>query len=435
MKAFYQLCVLIGLVLRAQSGPTPATTGKEEKVLTLKVTGNWDAETLEVMREPQAVASGDSYNVAPDVYKWPTNQLTYRIESYTSDMSQAEVDDSIARAFQVWAEVTPLRFTRIYSGVADIMISFVVGDHSDNSPFSGQGDFVAHAFFPSPGLGGDIHFDDEETFSFSSSHGYNLFLVTAHEVGHALGLHHTTDPGALMYKFYSSRNAEKFILPQHDVDAIHALYGPNPDKPVDPEKPEPTRPVTPNACDSNLVLDAVTMLRGEMLFFKKGLFWRTQPFSNQIEQHLIQSFWPGAPENIDAAYENPSDDMVYLFKGQKVWALFGYDIVQGYPKTLQSIGLPAKLKRITAALYDHDTGKALLFSGKHYYSYNAIKKKMDKDSPKRVDDLFPGMTTKVTAAFQYRGFTYLYSGSHMYEFDTGARKLIRVLKNNYFLPC
>lgn len=42
-------------------------------------------------------------------------------------MSVAEVDTSIEKALQVWAHVTPLRFTRIYSGVADIMISFVVG--------------------------------------------------------------------------------------------------------------------------------------------------------------------------------------------------------------------------------------------------------------------------------------------------------------------
>ncbi len=39
-------------------------------------------------------------------------------------MSVPEVDDSIEKALQVWAKVTPLRFTRIYSGTADIMISF-----------------------------------------------------------------------------------------------------------------------------------------------------------------------------------------------------------------------------------------------------------------------------------------------------------------------
>lgn len=43
--------------------------------------------------------------------------------------------------------------------------------------------------------------------------------------------------------------------------------GENPDK--DPEQPEP--PTTPDACDTNLVLDAVTTLRGEMFFFKDKL--------------------------------------------------------------------------------------------------------------------------------------------------------------------
>lgn len=50
--------------------------------------------------------------------------LSYRIENYTPDMPVSEVDDSIEKALQVWAKVTPLIFTRIYSGTADIMISF-----------------------------------------------------------------------------------------------------------------------------------------------------------------------------------------------------------------------------------------------------------------------------------------------------------------------
>lgn len=45
--------------------------------------------------------------------------------------------------------------------------------------------------------------------------------------------------------------------------------GPNPDKPVEPSKPNPP-PVTPSACDRTLVLDAVATLRGERLFFKDG---------------------------------------------------------------------------------------------------------------------------------------------------------------------
>ena len=44
--------------------------------------------------------------------------------NYTPDMSVSEVDDSIERALQVWAKVTPLSFIRVNSGTADIMISF-----------------------------------------------------------------------------------------------------------------------------------------------------------------------------------------------------------------------------------------------------------------------------------------------------------------------
>ena len=42
--------------------------------------------------------------------------------------------------------------------------------------------------------------------------------------------------------------------------------GRNPEK--DPGQPGPEAPMTPDACDSTMVLDAVTTLRGEMLFFK-----------------------------------------------------------------------------------------------------------------------------------------------------------------------
>lgn len=50
--------------------------------------------------------------------------LSSRIENYSPDMSQAEVDQSMEKALQVWAKVTPLRFTRVSSGIADIMVSF-----------------------------------------------------------------------------------------------------------------------------------------------------------------------------------------------------------------------------------------------------------------------------------------------------------------------
>lgn len=50
-----------------------------------------------------------------------------RIESYTKDMHPANVDRAIEKAFNLWSQVTPLTFTKIFEGEADIMISFVYG--------------------------------------------------------------------------------------------------------------------------------------------------------------------------------------------------------------------------------------------------------------------------------------------------------------------
>lgn len=53
--------------------------------------------------------------------------------------------------------------------------------------------------------------------------------------------------------------------------------------------------------------------------------------------------------------------------GQKVWALYGYDIEKGYPKSLSIMGLPETVKKVSAVLSDPDTGKTLFFVGEYYY--------------------------------------------------------------------
>lgn len=50
--------------------------------------------------------------------------LSVRIVNYTPDLTKAEVEKAFRKAFKVWSDVTPLNFTRIRSGTADIMISF-----------------------------------------------------------------------------------------------------------------------------------------------------------------------------------------------------------------------------------------------------------------------------------------------------------------------
>lgn len=53
--------------------------------------------------------------------------------------------------------------------------------------------------------------------------GYSLFLVAAHEFGHALGLDHSSVPEALMYPMYSFTEGPP--LHEDDVKGIQHLYG------------------------------------------------------------------------------------------------------------------------------------------------------------------------------------------------------------------
>ncbi|MEE6510486.1 hypothetical protein FKM82_030266 [Ascaphus truei] len=430
LKRFYDLKTEGVPVGRKKNGNSLTEKLKQmQEFFGLNVTGKMNQATIEMMEKPRCgVNDIGHYNTIPKSSAWQKTDLTYRILNFTPDMAQADVERSIKRAFKVWSDVTPLKFTRIYNEMSDIEISFAAGDHSDNSPFDGPDGILAHAFQPGNGIGGDTHFDEDETWT-NSQRTYNLFLVAAHEFGHSLGLSHSNDPGALMYPTYSSTDPNQFHLPQDDINAIQYLYGESSNPVV------PTGPTTPSKCDSNTVFDAVTTLRGEMFFFINRFFWRKHPQAPEAELHYIQSFWPSLPAGIQAAYENPIKDEVVVFKGSKYWALNGFDVVQGYPHNIHKLGFPRTVKAIDAAVHIEDLEKTYFFVADKYWSYDEERQTMDTGFPRLIAEDFPGISGKIHATFYSKGFLYFFSGKWQFEYSIRSKRVMRVLRSNSWLGC
>ncbi|CAF4587828.1 unnamed protein product [Rotaria sp. Silwood1] len=122
-----------------------------------------------------------------------------------------KINRQIERSFNDWARYTKLTFRQAAEHEdADFNLAFEYGEHSDGSIFDGRDGTLAHAFYPWQHNRGQIHFDSTEKWTDKyNGKGYNLRLVTSHEVGHSLGLEHNTDnKKSLMYPFYN------LILPE-----------------------------------------------------------------------------------------------------------------------------------------------------------------------------------------------------------------------------
>ena len=158
-----------------------------------------------------------------------SQELTYRIENYTPDIPAEEVDNTIAKAIDMWSSASGLTIKREDNPdmSADIRIHFVRGFHGDTRPADGPGAELAHAFFPGADdqdLAGDVHIDDDDTFAVNGGNGIDLLWLAVHELGHSLGLDHTYHPDSVMFAYYTGYRHD-LKLDSDDIQGVQRLYG------------------------------------------------------------------------------------------------------------------------------------------------------------------------------------------------------------------
>jgi hypothetical protein len=155
--------------------------------------------------------------------------LGYYFQRLTQKLPEAQVRAEILRAMQEWSRVASVTFNPATGPYQErtLNLLFATGSHGDAYPFDGPGNVLAHTFYPAPPnaepLAGDLHFDDAEEWVAGpdlTPSSVDLYSVTLHELGHALGLGHSDVPGSVMYPYYRRATT----LTTEDVQAILGLY-------------------------------------------------------------------------------------------------------------------------------------------------------------------------------------------------------------------
>lgn len=423
-----------------------------QKMANIPITGVIDTATKEMMKRPRCgvrddVGTSDNARrkkrYALHGSKWSKTQLTYKISKYGSKISKKDVDTEVDRAFAIWSDVSPLTFVRYESGSVDIDIRFEKSWHGDNNPFDGQGQTLAHAFFPQ--YGGDAHFDDDEPWTINVPDGVDFFQVAVHEFGHSLGLAHSNVYSALMAPFYKGYTPD-FALGRDDVLAIQALYGsprytpkptteyaPKPTQPwqvPDINTPEPwtERPTTddrlttptrspvvniPHIC-RHANIDAITRLKnGDTYVFKGNHHYRLTRYGiDRGYPRRISWDFRGVEGPIDAAV-TWDNGYTYIFKGDEYWKFENTKRIYGPNKI--SVGFRGVPDNIDAAVVWSGNGKTYFFKDGYYWRYSG--RNVEYGYPRPVS-VWRGLPSKITAAFKWEnGRTYFFSGDQYYRYN------------------
>ncbi|XP_073861247.1 matrix metalloproteinase-24 isoform X2 [Macaca fascicularis] len=375
----------------------------------IPVTGVLDQTTIEWMKKPRCGVPDHPHlsrrrrnkRYALTGQKWRQKHITYSIHNYTPKVGELDTRKAIRQAFDVWQKVTPLTFEEVpYHEIksdrkeADIMIFFASGFHGDSSPFDGEGGFLAHAYFPGPGIGGDTHFDSDEPWTLGNAN---------HDGPPAEPLEPTRPLPTLPVRRIHSPSERK-----HERQ-------PRPPRP--PLGDRPSTPGTkPNICDGNF--NTVALFRGEMFVFKDRWFWRLR--NNRVQEGYpmqIEQFWKGLPARIDAAYER-ADGRFVFFKGDKYWVFKEVTVEPGYPHSLGELGSCLPREGIDTALRWEPVGKTYFFKGERYWRYSEERRATDPGYPKPIT-VWKGIPQAPQGAFISKEgyYTYFYKGRDYWKFD------------------
>ncbi|KTF96912.1 hypothetical protein cypCar_00008625 [Cyprinus carpio] len=372
--------------LQAWTAVTQAVK-KMQRFAGLNDTGVLDEETVQLMQTPRCSLPDDddqtiqtstlhsdmqNQRMKRAVSTWTRRNINWRLRSYpaSSKLSREMIRSLVYYALRVWADPTLLEFHEVVvrgPEGADLQIDFLHGPHGDGYPFDGAGGSVGHAFFPSdPGRAGGVHLDAEEEWAFRqpATEGTDLFTVLVHELGHALGLTHSSARQSVMRSYYQGPLGDPlhFSLGHHDLQHITALYGKRgnhvpTDRPLVKETQSRHRHggihklthmyrhahshLHSSVDRCNTSFDAVAKIRGEIFFFKGQNMWRVSRGGLvSVRAVPVQRLWSALPSSLPplrAVMERHTDHAIIFISGSQVWLFKDLSLQEGFPQPLSTL--------------------------------------------------------------------------------------------------
>jgi len=176
-----------------------------------------------------------SYEISP--YSWDNSTpITWGIMSASDSCLQGgalepcqDMNDfmpagflgEVERAFDAWSSVANIQF----AFTADISQAMIRMGGVD---IDGPSNVLAYSYYPTnpapSSFAGDVFFDWGESWTIGTA-GIDIFWTALHEIGHTIGIEHSTIANTIMYAYY---NPSVTGLTADDIAAAQAIYGPSP---------------------------------------------------------------------------------------------------------------------------------------------------------------------------------------------------------------
>merc|ERR1712117_710821 len=337
----------------------------------LNQTGELDPVTVELMGTPRCGVNDIIGHGATARRKkrfvlqgsrWRVNHLTYRITRYpsTARLSKRDVDETTAKAFNVWQEATGLTFgQRLGLSHSDVRSAIMAPFYRGWDPF--------------------MKLDEDDVRAIQSLYGQKVNKPPPRQTPISPAIPSPAGPGGFSP---TTNNAANNICINPNINAI------------------------------------VKTGDGNSYIFRGDSYWKlTADSVAPGYPRKIAQDWPGLPSNLDAGFTWAKTKATYFFKGNQYWKFQNMVPSRGYPRPITK-GFPGIPASVDTAFVWGGNGKIYFFKGGNYWKFDPERKPHVREDiyPKKISSW--DLPSGIDAALQWNnGRTYFFKKGQYWRFN------------------